>query len=115
MRRPFAVLDALVFALSLLSAAPAVARFPARRDASDTTVIRGFSPAASRTERGWEATFSGIPVPDSIREYMRHLSAHPHHVGSPADHANAEWLLARFKSYGLDAHIEQFDVLFPTP
>ncbi|HEX6823005.1 MAG TPA: transferrin receptor-like dimerization domain-containing protein, partial [Candidatus Sulfotelmatobacter sp.] len=26
-----------------------------------------------------------------------------------------EWILARFKEWGLDAHIETFDVLFPTP
>ena len=115
MRRPIAVLAALASTIPLLSATPAGARFPARWHAADTTVIRGFSPAASRVERGWEATFGSIPAPDSVREYMRHLSARPHHVGSPADHANAEWLLARFKSYGLDAHIEQFDVLFPTP
>jgi N-acetylated-alpha-linked acidic dipeptidase len=31
------------------------------------------------------------------------------------DKENAEWILAHFKSWGLDAHIETFDVLFPTP
>jgi N-acetylated-alpha-linked acidic dipeptidase len=36
-------------------------------------------------------------------------------VGSPYDKDNAEWILAHFKEWGLDAHIEQFDVLFPTP
>jgi N-acetylated-alpha-linked acidic dipeptidase len=101
--------------MSLVAATPAVRPFPTMSTAADTAVLRGFSPAASRLEREWEAKFTAMPVPDSIREYMRHLSARPHHLGSPADHANAEWLLARFKSYGLDAHIEQFDVLFPTP
>ena len=43
------------------------------------------------------------------------LSARPHHVGSPYDKDNAEWILAHFKEWGLDAHIETFDVLFPTP
>jgi N-acetylated-alpha-linked acidic dipeptidase len=28
---------------------------------------------------------------------------------------NAEWILARFKEWRRDAHIEVFDVLFPTP
>src|SRR5438874_2186010 len=56
-----------------------------------------------------------IASPDSLREYMRRLSARPHHVGSPYDKDNAEWLLAKFKSFGLDARIETFDVLFPTP
>src|SRR5437870_947733 len=46
---------------------------------------------------------------------MRRLSARPHHVGSPYDKGSAEWILAKFKSFGLDAHIESFDVLFPTP
>ena len=115
MRRPFILIAPIVFAISLVAAAPAVAPFLSLATATDTTVLRGFSPAASRIERNWEATFVSMPVPDSIREHMRLLSARPHHVGSPADHANAEWLLARFQSYGLDAHIEQFDVLFPTP
>ena len=46
---------------------------------------------------------------------MQRLSARPHHVGSPYDKDNAEWMLAKFKEWGLDAHIEKFDVLFPTP
>ena len=43
------------------------------------------------------------------------MSARPHHVGSPYDKDNAEWMLARFKEWGWDATIERFDVLFPTP
>jgi N-acetylated-alpha-linked acidic dipeptidase len=46
---------------------------------------------------------------------MQRLSARPHHVGSPYDKDNAEWMLAKFKEWGLDASIESFDVLFPTP
>ena len=75
----------------------------------------GFSPSGARAELQWEAKFKAIPSPDTIRESIRHLSAYPHHVGSPHDRSNAEWILARFKQWGLDAHIEQFDVLFPTP
>jgi len=77
--------------------------------------LTGFSPAAARAERDWETKFKAIPSPDSQRAYMRHLTARPHHVGSPYDSANAQWILAHFKSWGLDAHIERFDVLFPTP
>jgi len=77
--------------------------------------LRGFGAEAAKVEREWEAKFRAIPSPDSMREYMRRLSARPHHVGSPYDHDNAEWILAKFKSFGLDARIETFDVLFPTP
>ena len=41
--------------------------------------------------------------------------ARPHHVGSTYGKDNAEWIFARFKSWGLDTHIQQYDVLFPTP
>ena len=46
---------------------------------------------------------------------MRRLRARPHHVGSPYDKDNAEWILAKFKEWGFDAQIETFNVLFPTP
>jgi N-acetylated-alpha-linked acidic dipeptidase len=46
---------------------------------------------------------------------MKRLSARPHHVGSPYDKENAEWILSRFKEWGWKAHIENFEVLFPTP
>src|SRR5436309_1832797 len=82
---------------------------------SPTTDLRGYSTDAAKAERDWEAKLRAIPSPDSLREYMRRLSARPHHVGSPYDKDNAEWILAKFKSFGLDARIETFDVLFPTP
>jgi N-acetylated-alpha-linked acidic dipeptidase len=63
----------------------------------------------------WETMFRGIPSADLQRQYMEHLSARPHHVGSPYDKENAEWLAATFKKWGLDARIESFNVLFPTP
>ncbi len=70
--------------------------------------------AASAGER-WETAFRALPVAANIRGYDERLSARPHHVGSPYDKDNAEWLLARFKEWGWDAKIERFDVLFPTP
>src|SRR5215475_1306848 len=82
---------------------------------ADTGPLRGYSTDAARTERDWEAKFRAIPDPANLRAYMQRLAARPHHVGSPYDKDNAEWLLAKFKEFGLDAQIETFDVLFPTP
>jgi N-acetylated-alpha-linked acidic dipeptidase len=82
---------------------------------SGQRMLVGYSPQGSQSEREWEAKFRAIPDPANLREYMRRLSARPHHVGSAYDKDNAEWILAHFKEWGLDAHIEQFDVLFPTP
>jgi N-acetylated-alpha-linked acidic dipeptidase len=63
----------------------------------------------------WEEKFRAIPSPQNQRDYMQRLSARPHHVGSPYDKDNAEWIAAKLKSWGLDTTIENFDVLFPTP
>src|SRR5207245_7376084 len=83
---------------------------------SDEVVpLLGYSAASSRTQRDWEGKFRMIPTPANLRDYMQRLSARPHHVGSAYDRDNAEWMLSKFKEWGLDAHIENFDVLFPTP
>ena len=75
----------------------------------------GYSAASSATEQTWEQKFRAIPEAPRVHANMLKLAAHPHHVGSAAQKANAEWVLAQYKSWGWDAHIEQFDVLFPTP
>ncbi len=84
-------------------------------DEAHAPSLEGYAPGAAQAERGWESKFRGRPSPDLQREYMKRLSARPHHVGSPYDKENAQWLLGKFKEWGFDAHIERFDVLFPTP
>jgi len=85
------------------------------RVTADEQTLYGYSAESSRAERQWEEKLRAIPSPENLRAYMQHLSARPHNVGSAYDKENAEWILAKFKEFGLDAHIEQFDVLFPTP
>ena len=63
----------------------------------------------------WDERFRAIPDAAAIGQYMQRLSARPHYVGSPYNKDNAEWMLAKFKEWGWDARIEQYDVLFPTP
>ena len=83
--------------------------------ANNPEPMDGYSPAHAVVERDWESKFRNLPNPDAMRESMQHLSARPHNVGSPYDKENAEWILSKFQQYGFDAHIETFDVLFPTP
>src|SRR5258708_5211890 len=82
---------------------------------TEEQALYGFTAASSRVERDWENKLRGIPDAKRLKDAMQRLSARPHHVGSPYDKDNAEWILAQFKSWGLDAQIETFDVLFPTP
>ncbi len=83
--------------------------------AADADILAGYAAASSKTEQDWEAKFRTIPDPVNLRAYMQRMSARPHHVGSPYDKDNAEWILSKFKEWGLDAKIESYDVLFPTP
>src|ERR1700738_2115252 len=96
---------------SLLIGATGLAMTPAPADVP----LRGFFPQSVQAERDLESRFRAMPDGARMKEAMRRLSARPHHVGSPYDKDNAEWILSQFKSYGWDTHIENFDVLFPTP
>jgi N-acetylated-alpha-linked acidic dipeptidase len=82
---------------------------------ADDQSLAGYSTESSRAERQWEEKLREIPSPENLRAYMQHLSARPHNVGTVYDKENAEWIAAKFKDFGLDTHIEQFDVLYPTP
>lgn len=103
MRKLAAVLAVFVCSVSSSLAGP------------DQQNLYGYAPDAAQTELQWEGKFQAIPSPANQRAYMQRLSARPHHVGSAYDLDNAQWILARFKEWGLDAHMESFDVLFPTP
>jgi N-acetylated-alpha-linked acidic dipeptidase len=80
-----------------------------------TAHLTGYSSDRLSVEHSWEKKFQEGVMPANIRENMRRLSARPHHVGSPYDKDNAEWILAKMKEWGFDARIETFNVLFPTP
>src|SRR5689334_17191609 len=104
MKQCVRLVSVLVAGLLLLGTAP-----------DQNSTLQGFTTDSSRSERDWEQKFRAIPSQLNLHDYMQRLSARPHHVGSPYDKDNAEWLIAKFKDWGLDAHIENFDVLFPTP
>ncbi|MDQ2980584.1 MAG: folate hydrolase, partial [Acidobacteriota bacterium] len=76
--------------------------------------LRGF-PGDAASQRETERRYAAALQAANIREYDRHLSAEPHHLGSARGEQNARWILEKFREWGLDARIETFYVLFPTP
>ncbi|MGC2448290.1 MAG: transferrin receptor-like dimerization domain-containing protein [Candidatus Sulfotelmatobacter sp.] len=88
---------------------------PETHPTSSSAPLLGYSTKTTSDEQSLERRFQDAIVATNIRENMRRLSARPHHVGSPYDKDNAEWILAQFKQWGFDARVETFDVLFPTP
>ena len=75
----------------------------------------GFTAAGSEQERALEARFDATLNADDLRTWLKRLSARPHHVGSPYDKDNAEFIAGLYRSWGFDTKIEEFSVLFPTP
>jgi N-acetylated-alpha-linked acidic dipeptidase len=112
MRRLTLLLAFLVVAFAWI---PGPTRTELAASPAGETAAQGFSQQDWQAEQQWEAKFKAIPSTDNLREYDKRMSARPHAVGQPYDKDNAEWILANFKKWGLDAHIETFYVLFPTP
>jgi N-acetylated-alpha-linked acidic dipeptidase len=77
--------------------------------------LRGFTAESSKVQREWETKFRAIPDAGRIREMLRNLSSRPNHLGSPHQKQNAEMVRDLFRSWGWQAEIEEYSVLFPTP
>ena len=99
-------------ALSLLSLAVA-ARLGAQ--SPPARPVRGFPAAMLAAQRAQEDALRAVPSTDTLRDQLRALSAVPHEAGTERSHRVAEAILARFRSFGLDASIEQFEALMPRP
>ena len=57
---------------------------------------------------------AGVSSADQL-EWLKAMSSAPNQVGSAHDKANADYMLGLFKSWGWNAHIETYQILFPTP
>ena len=77
--------------------------------------IRGFDSASQAQEVKWEQQARAIPDAARIGEFIRKYSNQPHMAGTPQSKQTAEGILAELREAGLDAHIEQFEALMPTP
>lgn len=77
--------------------------------------LMGFNETSSRQQTATEKKFDSYLDAKNVGSYIKDMSARPHHIGSPGGKAVAEYILSKFKSWGYDASIETFYVLFPTP
>lgn len=77
--------------------------------------LAGFTDASTKTQLLLEKKFDAQLRADDQKEWMKQMASAPNHVGSPHDKVNAEFLLAKYKEWGWDARIEEFEVLYPTP
>ena len=99
------------FASTLLAALVA----PAAPAAEPAAPLLGFSAAGSAAQLEREAALDAAISTDDLRTWLRHLASRPRHVGAEWTRTSAEWMRDQFASWGWEARIETFEVLFPTP
>jgi N-acetylated-alpha-linked acidic dipeptidase len=75
----------------------------------------GFDNSSSTTQRSLEARFDSLLSANNLRDWMKRLTARPHHLGSAYNKDNADFIASLFRSWGYETKLEQFEVLFPTP
>ena len=77
--------------------------------------ISGFSKDGAEAEFKLEEKFDSYLNVDNLDQWLKKLTARPHHVGSPYGKVNAEFMRDLFKSWGYQSEIESYKILFPTP
>jgi N-acetylated-alpha-linked acidic dipeptidase len=77
--------------------------------------IIGFTEATIESQNKLEEAFDAQLSAKNLDDWMQRLSARPHYVGTEYGRQNAEWMVKQFNSWGFDAKIETYQVLFPYP
>ena len=102
-----------VLSLVLLLLAVAV---PLTATAQSEGPRRGFLAGQWEEQRALEERFRAIPDPARLREYMEYMSEEPHIAGfGHGSKRVADYALEKFRSFGLDAEIEETEALMPIP
>ncbi len=84
-------------------------------EAGNAQKIMGFTDTHAVNQIDWEKQFDALLSTKNVDTWMQFLSSHPHHVGSPQDKVNAEYIANLFKQWGYQTEIASYYVLFPTP
>jgi N-acetylated-alpha-linked acidic dipeptidase len=77
--------------------------------------LTGFPGETAAAQIANEEKFDSYLKASNLDQWMKRLTARPHHLGSDYGRQNAEFIRDQFRSWGYDAEIETFQVLFPTP
>jgi N-acetylated-alpha-linked acidic dipeptidase len=77
--------------------------------------ITGFFPQNAQRQLTVEKQFDSMLSTSNQDEWMKFLTAGPHHIGSAKGKANAEYMAALFRQWGYETELAEYHVLFPTP
>ncbi len=82
-------------------------------NAQDT--LLGFGSAEATLQQQLEAQFDNHLDANEMDEWLKFLSNAPHHVGTEKGIENVEFIADKFRSWGFDTEIVEYEVLFPSP
>ncbi len=77
--------------------------------------VKGFTRESAEVQLAAEKQFDSYLNAANLDQWMKRLTARPHPLGSPYGKQNAEYVRDLFRSWGYEAEIETYKVLFPTP
>ena len=77
--------------------------------------ISGFFPQHAPRQLAFEKEFDAMLSTSNQDEWMKFLTAGPHHIGSAKGKANAEYMATLFRQWGYETELAVYHVLFPTP
>ena len=111
MRRPWSVKLLVV----LGSALAGVFTLSAAAAGDPAPAILGFTGSEATQETALEQKFDAQLSSQDQSDWNKDESSDANNVGTPHDKLNAENMVKMFQSWGWDAHLETFYVLYPTP
>jgi len=79
------------------------------------TGLDGYTPENAAKQQRYEAAFQEKVSAGDIRSLSRKLSDRPHLVGTPNQAQVTQSVLRKFRSYGLDAHTQSYDIYISRP
>jgi N-acetylated-alpha-linked acidic dipeptidase len=77
--------------------------------------ILGFSESDSLAQQELETAFDKEINSAELDEWLQLLSSEPHHVGTRKGLENVKFIADKFRSWGFDTEIVEYEVLFPSP
>jgi N-acetylated-alpha-linked acidic dipeptidase len=99
----------------LVSATVLLAATPASEAPQEATRILGFTSEASARQLALEARYDSFMDAANLEEWMRYITSKPIYTGSPHNKETAEWMVEQFRSWGFEARLDEYQVLYPLP
>jgi N-acetylated-alpha-linked acidic dipeptidase len=82
---------------------------------AEPEALFGFFAGSREAQARAEKAFLETPAPERAQRWLFALTEEPHVAGTPQEKTVAEYVLARFKEFGLEAEMVRYDVFLNHP